>query len=218
MKNRLTGACARNSISVLIVLSCCLAGQAQSGRRSPKPLSPPTSTTAPTTPTKEAEPTPAPTEKPALKQQNLIVGIDGRTMAYYIPPYMSDAVMRGFTGKFDGNASIKLTIDTNMGRKQAVERAKKETETFVVLLQLAADNMSGGEVNPEALVVTYYVFLPVTGKVKDQGRVYIRPAKTILGQRLPTSRTLDAQLIEAGREAATRVMSALHTDTPTIRR
>jgi hypothetical protein len=210
------------SLGILIILSCCLAGQAQSGRRSPKPLSPPTSTAPTTTPaTKEAEPT-APAEKPAIKQQNVIVAMDDRSSAYYIPAYMTDAVMRGFTSKFNGVASIKLTVDTKMRRKEAVERAKKETETFFILLQLSTDNMGGevnGDVNPEALIVTYYVFTPGTGKVKDQSRIYIRPAKSILGQRVPTSAsTVDAQLVEAGREAAYRAMSALHTDTPTIRR
>ena len=231
MKNRFTGAyVAHGSLGILIILSCCLAGQAQSGRRSPKPLSPPTSTTpAPTTPAtketesavKEAESS-ASAEKPAIKQQNVIVGMDDRSSAYYIPPYMTDAVMRGFTSKFNGVASIKLTVDTKMRRKEAVERAKKETETFFIVLQLSTDNMGGeviGDVNPEELIVTYYVFTPGTGKVKDQSRIYIRPPKSILGQRIPTSaNTVDAQLVEAGREAAYRAMSALHTDTPTIRR
>src|SRR4051812_20272681 len=97
-------ACPCSSLVILIVLSSCLIGQAQSGRHSSKPLSPPTST-APTTPPNESEPT-ATTEKPvekiAGKQQNVIVGMDDRSSAYYIQPYMADAVMRGFTEKFNG--------------------------------------------------------------------------------------------------------------------
>ena len=209
------------SLCAAVVLSCCLVGQAQSGRRSPKPLSPPTPT-APTatttTPSKESE-TPTP-EKPPLKQRTVIAGMDAQSTAYYIQPYYADAVMRGFTAKFNTMSSIKLTIETSMRRKQAVERAKKETETFVVLLQLATDNMGGsvGDVSPENLIVAYLVFSPVTGKVKDQGRVYIRPSRSIIGQRLPTARTVDAQLMEAGREAATRVIPTLHNESPTIRR
>jgi hypothetical protein len=217
VKNTRTYLC--GSLCVSVVLSFCLVAQAQSGRRSQKPLSPPTPT-APTTPSpKESEQPPTP-EKPPLKQRLVIAGMDAQSSAYYIPPYMADAVMRGFTAKFSAMSSIKLTHEPNMRRKHAVERAKKETEAFVVLLQLATDNMGGsvGDVSPENLIVAYLVFSPVTGKVKDQGRVYIRPARSILGQRLPTSRTVDGQLVEAGREAATRVIPALHNESPTLRR
>jgi len=146
--------------------------------------------------------------------------MDAQSTAYYIPPYMADAVMRGFTAKFNAMSSIKVTYEPNMRRKQAVERAKKETEAFVILLQLATDNMGGsvGDVSPENLIVAYLVFSPVTGKVKDQGRVYIRPSRSFIGQRLPTSRTVDAQLVEAGREVATRVIPALHNESPALRR
>jgi hypothetical protein len=219
VKNRFTRIYLCGSLCVAVVLSCCLVGQAQSGRRSPKPLSPPTPTAPTTPPPKESE-TPTTPEKPPLKQRTVIVGMDAQSTAYYIQPYFADAVMRGFTAKFNTMSSIKLTVETSMRRKQAVERAKKETETFVVLLQLATDNMGGslGDVSPENLIVAYLVFSPVTGKVKDQGRVYIRPSRSIIGQRLPTSRTVDAQLMEAGREAATRVLPALHNESPTIRR
>lgn len=216
MKNNRMYLC--GSLCVSIVLSCGLVAQAQSGRRSPKPLSPPTPTASTPSPKESAQP-PTP-EKPPIKQRIVIAGMDTQGIAYSIPPYMADAVMRGFTSKFDTMSSIKLTYETRMSRKQAAERAKKETETFVVLLQLATDSMGGnvGDVSPENLIVTYIVFSPVTGKVKDQGRVYIRPSRSIIGQRLPTSRTVDAQLMEAGREAATRVMPSLHNESPTIRR
>lgn len=218
MKNRFKKLYPCGALCLLIVLGCALVGQAQSGRRSPKPLSPPTPTAPATPPTKESE-TPTP-EKPPVKQRVVIAGMDAQSTAYYIQPYYADAVLRGFTGKFDAMSSIKLTVEANMRRKQAVERAKKETETFVVLLQLATDNMGGsvGDVSPENLIVTYFVFSPVTGKVKEQGRVYIRPSRSIIGQRLPTSRTVDAQLMEAGREVAERVMPALYNDSPTLRR
>jgi hypothetical protein len=151
----------------------------------------------------------------------LIVGLDERSTASYIPQYMSETVWRGFIEKFHEVSSITLATDKNMGRKQAVDRAKKETESFVVLLQLLIDNISArsaGEVNPESLIVSYIVFSPVSGKVKEQGRVYVRPSRSILGQRLPTGRVVDSQLNEAGRETASRVMSALDSDSPVIRR
>lgn len=207
------------SLCVLCVLAAFLNGQAQSGRRAPKPISPPTTTT--TAPPKEPErPSPAPQNKLALKPQTLIVALDDRSAAGYIPQYMSDAILRGFLGKFKERSSITITLDRNMRRKQAVERAKKETENFVVLLQLGTNQMGGGlgDVSPEGLIVGYVVFTPGTAKIKDQGRVYVRPSRSILGQRIPTARTVDAQLNEAGRETASRVLSALQDESPAIRR
>jgi hypothetical protein len=203
------------SLCVLFALANCLVGQAQSGRRAPKPLSPPTINTPPPA----SQPPPA-QNKPALKQQTLIVGLDERSTASYIPQYMSEAVWRGFIEKFHEVSYITLTTDRNMRRKQAIDRAKKETETFVVLLQLGIDNMgpNAGSMSPEGLIVSYVVFSPGTGKAKDQGRIFVRPARSVLGQRLPTERDVDSQLNAAGRETASRVMSALHNDSPAIRR
>jgi hypothetical protein len=108
-----------------------------------------------------------------------------------------------------------------MRRKEAIDRAKKETETYVVLLEVDADslNSSGGlgRVNAEDVQVSYTIFSPVTGKVKDSGRVYVRPSRSILGGRVPTSRGVDSQLYEAGRETAARVMSVLNIGGPGIR-
>ena len=205
------------SLCVLFVLAACLNGQAQSGRRAPKPISPPNTNTP--TPTISEQPPPA-QNKPAIKKQTLIVGLDDSSAGGYIPTYMSDAVWRGFIGRFNEVSSITLTTDRNMRRKQAIDRAKKETESFVVLLQLGIDHMatSAGSISPEGMIVSYVLFSPGTGKVKDQGRIYVRPARSILGQRLPTGRVVDSQLNEAGRETASRVMSALHSDSPAIRR
>jgi hypothetical protein len=195
-------------LGVLFLLSSCFIGQAQSGRRAPKPVSPPMETPS----RAEPEPTPTPQNKPALKQQKLIVGMDDRSVSLYVPLYMSDAVWRGFIERFKDFSSITITTDKNMSRKQAVDRAKKETESFVVLLQLGTEDIGAGmgQVNADELVVSYAIFTPGTGKVKDQGRVYARSYRGVLGTRLPTSRTGESQLHEAGRETAGRVMAALN--------
>ncbi|HEX8141031.1 MAG TPA: hypothetical protein VF553_00440 [Pyrinomonadaceae bacterium] len=202
---------------LLLILSCSIAG-AQSGRRAPKPLSP----TSPTQPPKEPEPQqPAAQARPAVKEQTLIVGMDGASWSLNIPLYMSDAVMSGFIERFRGLATIGINTVKNMNRKDANNRAKKETESFVVLLELGTDDMSGaslGRVNPDDLIVSYTIFSPVTGKIKDQGRVYVRSYRGVLGGRIPTGRTGDVQLNGAGRETASRVISALHLGGLTIPR
>jgi hypothetical protein len=203
------------SISLCLLFVAALYGraQAQSGRRAPRPLSPPTVTPPP------AEPEPTPAAKPELKPQTLIVGMNDQWGSVYIPLYMSDEVWRGFIESFKAYASIRLSTEKRMNRKQAVDRAKKETESFVVLLQLGTDDISAniGEAGVDDLVVTYVVFTPGTAKIKDQGRVYARSYRSILGTRLPTGRA-SAQLNQAGRETAGRVLSALNIAGPPVMR
>lgn len=201
------------SLCVLLVLTIHSLGQAQSGRRAPKPIEPPIPT-----PTPKQEEQPTSPNKPALKQQTLIVGMDGTGRSAYIPSYLADAVWSGFIERFRDVSFVTISGDKSMRRKEASERAKKETESFVVLLQLETMGIdaSRGQANPDDLAVSYIIYTPGTGKVKNQGRVYVRPSRGILSGRLPTSRTAEMQMNEAGRETADRVMSTLHLASPVI--
>ncbi len=194
---------------IIYILLICSVGQGQSGRRSPKPASPSPSAL----PSSESE-TPLPKSKSAQPQQKLIIGMDELGRSINIPQYMSEAVWNGFLERFRGVLSISISTDQNMNRKEATNRAKKETDSFVILLKLEADTMGAstdmGQVSPDQLVVSYVIFSPVTGKTKGQGQVYARSSRGVLGGRLPTSRSVERQLQEAGREAADRVMSALN--------
>jgi hypothetical protein len=191
------------SLSIFFVLVVCSFAQAQSGRRAPKPLSPPT---APS-PSKEAEQPPPP--KPALKQQTLIAGMEA---SLDIPLYMSDAVWSGFVERFNKVSAVVISGDKNMTRKGASERAKRATESPVVLLHLSTQSTGGsmGQVSLEDLAILFSIYAPGTGKVSEHGRVNIRLSRSILGQRLPTGRYGESQMKEAGREAADRVMALLH--------
>lgn len=125
---------------------------------------------------------------------------------------MSDAVWNGFVERFNKVSSIIISGDKNMTRKGASDRAKKATETPVVLLQLNAQGMGGGmgQASFEDLIIHFTIFSPGTGKVSEQGSVHIRSNRSILGQRLPTGRSGESQLREGGRETADRVLSLLH--------
>jgi hypothetical protein len=179
----------------------CCSGLAQSGRRATKPLSPPTPTEA----AKEAEP--AQTPKPAVKQQTLIAGMDA---SLDIPSYLSEALWNGFIERFGKISSIVVNGDRNMSRKEATDRAKK-VESPVILLQLGTQSAMGSmsQMTLEDLIVNFTIFTPGTGKAGEQGRVHIRPIRSIIG-RLPSGRSGEAQMKEAGREAAERVLSLLH--------
>ena len=215
MNGRFTRSGLSLSLCLLFILALCSVGHGQSGRRSPKPLSPPTATPPPA----EAEQPSTPKDKPAQKQQTLIVGMSDELGAVYIPGYMSDAVWRGFIERFRAYSSIMLSTEKRMSRKQAIDRAKKGTESFVVLLQLGTEDINAGMSGTDVddLVVSYLIFTPGTAKVKDQGRIYLRSYRGVVGARLPTGRA-STQLYEAGREAASRVLSDLDIAAPVILR
>ena len=212
MKSRFAQKILRVSLCLLFTLTLLSTVQAQSGRRSPKPLSPPTPLP------KESE-TPAPaaskTEEP---QQKLIVGLDDMGGSMMIPRYISEDVWSGFVQRFKELSRIVLTTDKNMRGKGASERAKKETESFVVLLQLDTNYVNTtrtGRVYPEDIVINYFLYAPVTGKTKAQGRVYVRASVGgIISSPLPTGRTGEAQLNYAGQETAERVLAALKKESP----
>jgi hypothetical protein len=129
------------------------------------------------------------------------------------PLYMSDAVWNGFIERFNKVSAVVISGDKNMNYKEARDRAKKATESPVVLLSLSVQGVGGstGQVDFHDLVVNFTIFSPGTGKVSEQGRVHVRPNQSILGQRLPTGRNGESQMKEAGRETADRVLLLLHT-------
>jgi hypothetical protein len=184
-------------------------GEAQSGRRVKRPDS-----SASPAPAIEPEPAPqAPkASKPEPPKQKLIAGMDELGRSINIPQYMAAAVWDGFMDRFRKFSSLRVTTE-NMRRSDAIERAKKETESYVVLLQVETEYLNSGgvgQVNTNDLLVSYLIFSPGTGKIKTSGRIYVRSSRNILGGRLPTSRAGDAQLYQAGRETADRVISALN--------
>jgi hypothetical protein len=208
---RLTRPYLKTPIFFLFVLTFCSIVQAQSGRRATKPLSPPTAT--PTPPPSEQ---PQPQSKPELKPQTIVAGMEG---VMDIPFYMSDAVWNGFIERFGKVSSVIISASNkNMNRKEAVDRAKKQAENFVVLLQLTTTSANRGfQVNLEDLVVSYFIFSPGTGKIKENGQVYVRTSRSVLNRRLPTGRNVESQLSDAGRETAERVMTLLHIGSTAIR-
>jgi hypothetical protein len=198
------------ALPVLLLLASCVIGQAQSGRRQAKPMSPP-----PPPITTESE-SPPPQNKPALPKQTLIVGMDELTNSIRIPTYVSEAIWNGFMERLRDLSSVTINSNTKMGRKEAIDHAKKETENFVVLLQTNTDSIDGStnQSRLEDLVVSYTIFTPTTGKIKTQGRVYVRSSRSVLGRGLPTGINGETQLNAAGREAAERVMQALQIRAP----
>jgi hypothetical protein len=185
-------------------------GEAQSGRHVKRPDS--SASPAPAVAAEPAQQAPA-ASKPEPPKQKLIAGMDELSRSINIPQYMVSAVWDGFLDRFRKYSSLRVTTE-NMGRREAIERAKKETESYVVLLQVETEYLNSGggagQVNSNDLLVSYSIYSPGTGKIKSSGRVYVRSSRSILGGRLPTGRVADSQLYQAGRETADRIISALN--------
>ena len=190
-------------------LLCALAVGAQSGRRVQKAAPLPVSTPEPTpTPNKPAE-----KPKPAF---TFVIGMDKYGDFSRIPLYVSNGVVRTCAGRLDESDLVKVEIATrDIGRADAVLRAKSEKEAYVVWLQLRPDTpggRAGSNDDPYNVQIEYYVFAPTTAKQVTSGRVFpgaYRNRGVILSPK--TSGVYgDYQLNQAAREAAERILAHFH--------
>jgi hypothetical protein len=205
-----------SSLSVVAVLALIAlwAGPvaAQSGRRAPRSSSAP----APT-PTPQATPSET---KPAAETRaalSFIVGIDRGANFTTIPMYLYDSVLRACAERLDDSPSVKVNVaNREMNRGEAVKRAKAETESHIVWMQLRFDNASSvGNEDLSEVYIEYWVFAPTTAKMITNGRTYqqgYRGGGVIVMPRrggrasLPYTEQL---LKQAAREAAERILSAM---------
>ena len=201
------------TINALLVVCASLA-VAQSGRRGTKP--PPI-----VNPTPEATPTPArqaDKEKPEL---TLIVGIDKNNSFSGTASFYYDTVLRACVERLDDVRTVKVEVaQRDMGRGDAVRRAKSEQEAFVVWLELNSDTTgvsSRTSNNNEEFYIQYWIFTPATAAVKASGRAYerayARKGGVVVGP--PTGgRTTpmytEYLLKEAARDAAEQILSKFH--------
>jgi hypothetical protein len=173
----------------------------------------------------KSPPQPATTNSTAPKIKLLIT--------QYIPStnisVRTGEVLRSLMERLKESSGLEVTLGKELNRKEAIERAKAEQETYVVWLQLEVDaadteRATIGQVNPDSLIVNYVVYMPGTGKVKTQGRVYQRssresvsimtsdkgkPGVVAVGKpiNLPKGEIDDYALRRAGREAADRLLT-----------
>ena len=199
-----------SAVTVFVLIALCAGpGAAQSGRRATRSSSP--------------APAPTPETAPVAKkvgetkaELSLVVGID-RGENFSIPIYLYDTVLRACAERLDDSPSFKVDANRDMNRGDAVKRAKAETESDVVWLQLSSDN--GRTLSSEDLrdvLVEYWVFAPTTAKVINHGRIYQQAygAGGVTVIRRPGSRDDPAyteQLLkQAAREAAEQILAALN--------
>jgi hypothetical protein len=105
----------------------------------------------------------------------------------------------------------------DLNRGEAYRKAKAETKTYVVWLQLSQNTMGSSNSGYADLELEYVVFTPGTGKIATSGRSYLdannRRGPVVAG---PTSRGsanivyTERLLKYAAEDAADRILRALH--------
>ncbi len=165
---------------VLLLLGLTLeAGEteAQSGRRAANPPAQPTPLVTTENPTPEAEKTLAPGQLPS--KVRLLVARQPTSKHLNT----EDQIFASFVKQLNRYENIDANSVGDLKEGQAVERAKVETEAFVILLKFDIDTFQGGTIitNSQDLEIEYAVLAPHTGKKQTKGKVYFQ---TIGGGRM----------------------------------
>jgi hypothetical protein len=200
-----------NRILLLLafLISCISVTCAQSGRRSTGG-----STTPTTTPSVSGAKTiEKKTSGPPAVQ--LVVGIDGRSNIS-TPTYVPDTVLDNCLRRL-GEASVVLATSAgnSMNRADAIKAAKADAARYFVWLQIGSEFADAGRQiknQQDELYVSYTIFEPQTGKVKQSGRAHQSIYQTGRGGvSLPSKNNgiySEYALRQAGQEVADRILAS----------
>jgi hypothetical protein len=164
---------------VLLLLGLTLEAretEAQSGRRATAAPSPATST-PPVVSSENPE-----SDKPlgALPSKvRLLVAKEPTSKRFAT----EDQIFASFVKQLNRYENIDATSIGDLKEARAVERAKAETEAFVILMKFDIDSFQHGTIitNSQDMDIEYFVLAPVTGKKQTKGKVYYQ---TIGGGRM----------------------------------
>lgn len=197
------------ALPFIVVLLCVMTVNAQSGRRktAPPPAAP--------------VPTPTPEPTPVAKKENkeaslfFLVGAD-RSATMTIPFTYYSAVVRGCADRLRKGSSAEVDVsERDLGRGDAIKKAKEESKTYVVLISLQYDVMAR---TPDELVIDFVVFMPQTAKVLTTGRSYLnanRAGPLVVNRPapLPGGMIREEWFRLAGEDVADRVLKKMNLNT-----
>jgi hypothetical protein len=133
-------------------------------------------------------------------------------------------VLASFAEQLDRSSVVKVARGGRATRKEARDRAKAEKEAFVVLVELEEESAgvsvrAGSRPEDRMLSIKTYVYTPATGDLKFTDRFVARPYSSrtsVGGVRVPTPSRYpaDAQLEQAGRDAAQRLLTRFQITLP----
>jgi hypothetical protein len=202
-------------VCLALVAVCATTAAAQSGRKQVKP--PP----AAPVPTPTPEPTPEPKTEEKKSDLGFIVASERYTGLEQYPFSYYDAVMTGCAGRLRAASSATVDVaQSDMGRGDAIKKAKAETTTYVVLVKLKLDQMTARSYDD--LEVEFTLFAPQTGKVVTFGTAYQNVNQTGPIITAPKSRGSSGPMYReqflkrAGEDVAERILKALHLNVPVM--
>lgn len=153
----------------LLFLASLCPVQAQSGRRLPR--SQPTTGTVTTS--ESEDPPKTVSESGARKLKHPVKLLVGRRLtSRHLPS--EDTIYTSFIQRLNEFTNVTGTTIGEVKREQAIQRARAESGSLVVLLQFEIDTIQEGKLVLKStdLQVKYYVYAPATGKLMTEGKVY----------------------------------------------
>lgn len=146
-----------------VSLACCVAVEAQSGRRVPRTRQP-AAASAPVIELPKPEPA-----KPKRVLPNVMLIVAGRIEK---KADSAQAIFTKFVARLGG--SMKVISLGLVKHGEAEKRARSEAENYVVWLELDRDAYQGGRivVNSPDYIIRYSILAPQTAAVKAKGKVY----------------------------------------------
>jgi len=208
------------SVALILLALCAVALGAQSGRHSQKTS---------TQPLPEATPQGEPESKSGASSKPSDAVVSFAVMEYNgaligASSMWVDDLADIFARRLGQPKAVSVTRADKGGRSQARDRAKKETDTYVVLFQIDEETASPTNRSDYAILVKTYVYEPKTGALKYADTIYQRPYRSTasiggIPIPVPTTRRIEQypgqlQLEQAARDAADRLMSRFHVASP----
>ena len=148
---------------------------AQSGRRTSKPSSSVTATPpAPVVTTESSEPEPEKPLAPGELPSKVRLLVARQPTSKHL--LSEDQILASFVKQLNRYDNIEAAPVGDVKEEQAVERAKAETEAFVILMKFDIDSFQSGTIimNSQDLQIEYSVLAPHTGKRQTKGKVYFQ--------------------------------------------
>lgn len=212
--------------------------QAQSGRRvqPPPPPPPPSPETSripsqPSNTPDEPVTAPVPEKAPEIVAHLLVTRDDNK---FDNLEQLSNIVVSTCAERLRQANALSVAKEKPLDRKQASDKAKSEEQNHVVWVQVQIDRFNNNRnVSLQDFQIEYIVFSPKDGKIKTQGKVYLRPYQPRVGVGsvaipvpVPIPNTpigtpgqaspLQYSLEQAGVEAADRIMQNFKVSPPPV--
>ena len=230
---------ARHIFALLLLIAFCLCAlwpigpaAAQSGRRKTAPAKQSPAPPAPSVePQGESESQPRRAPKSQSVIATFIVCEDEQAFLNSSITSRRDIIGATFFDRLRQSSSVAVERGGKATRSEARDRAKKEREAYVVLLQLEEDMMAGrgagqqqiGRMDTSNLALRVYVYAPGSGDLKFTDYVTQRPYRSstsVGGVRIPVPvrgaerYPGEYQLAQAARDAADRLLSRFEIARP----